>query len=97
MFGKKKEEQEVKKPILVVTMDDIPGRRYEAIQLLTGEVTKAASGNFAYVTSVLMEKARAIDADAIVGFRAIAYTNSVNWVTQSAYGTAVKFIDVDEA
>jgi uncharacterized protein YbjQ (UPF0145 family) len=96
MFGKKKETYIDN--MLIVTTEEIPGRKFEVIGLVTADVSGGSGEtNFSKVAQRLIAEARQVNANAIVGFRA-QITITVQRIaggpmSQSAYGTAVKFID----
>jgi uncharacterized protein YbjQ (UPF0145 family) len=88
----KPNKQDEKKEILVTTTEDIPGKKFEVLGLVTADIGRPASPNFKHVCQELQKEAEKLGADAIIGFRATAFRNSINWVSQAAYGTAIRFI-----
>lgn len=95
--NEEKEQEQEKKSILVTTTDDIPGRKYEVLGLVTADVTiyqPYVSPNLIHVSKALQKEAEKLGADAIIGFRATVFTDDN--VIQTAYGTAIRFLEEDQ-
>lgn len=94
LFSKKETTKVPTKEILVSTLCDIPGRKFETIGVITAHVPSLA-GSEKHLDSViakLTEKAVKIDADAILGFNTFM-VNVFAAIQVYGYGTAVKFVD----
>lgn len=83
--------------MIVTTSDYIPNKNYELIGLVTTIVyTNSVDDYFNKVAEKIKNKAAELHADAVIGFRAsLVFEKELNTKTiyQTAYGTAVKFID----
>jgi hypothetical protein len=91
-FSKKEEKVDTPQELdmLVTTIENI-GQPYEVIGLVTAKALKVTECDPQVIARELIAKARAMNADAIVGFRYDVRINSINWTDQIGYGTAVKF------
>lgn len=94
LFNKKEkvDTSSIADHILITTTENIPGKQYEIVGLVSAKTKdKIAEHDFSNVSSLLKIKAFNLEADAIVAFRAVQYLDVAGIAIQCAYGTAVKY------